>query len=325
MGVVDLLPLSSAAQTGLSWNELVNSGARRTVPIVTAWNTVDRSVSVRHDSLGWSNKSFWCLTLAPKKLCCVVFLESIWIDNNRYRVLVVMGEESWHKHAATKGASVVLLRASQFSWCLHTLSYIYTVVQDLQEEMREAFARRVHKNKIRKARLKLSTYDLCIPDSPGRWCKWWQLANNCSLSTKNFQSDTFKAEQIFFDVQGCPGQLQCGRSLWSCVSGGWVSLHIDMLRVCNLQQTPGMGRHSVQPQSQQKRLEIQMFWLPRVLYFVRLACRSRLMQWWSSSTWLGSRSRVHMCCKTYCIFWNCYVMQLGSCVPFFIEVFAWFS
>lgn len=132
---------------------------------------------------------------------------------------------------------------------------------------------------------------------------------------QTFSLTHFQRNRTSFDVQGCPGQLQCGRSLWGCMSGGWVTLihyhplafalcgcqHKSLLaqlrkNTSSLQQTLGMSRHKQRPtpKSRKRRLEIQMFWLPRVLHFVRLACRSRLIQWWSSSTWWGSQSRVHM-------------------------------
>ena len=132
---------------------------------------------------------------------------------------------------------------------------------------------------------------------------------------RTFSLTTFLAEQNFFWCPRLSWATSVRKILWSCMSGGWVTLihyyplafalcgcqHKSLLaqlrkNTSSLQQTLGMSRHKQRPtQSPEKRrLEIQMFWLPRVLYFVRLACRSRLIQWWSSSTWWGSQSRVHM-------------------------------
>lgn len=192
---------------------------------------------------------------------------------------------------------------------------------------------------------------------------------------QTFSLTHFQRNRTSFDVQGCPGQLQCGRSLWGCMSGGWVTLihyhplafalcgcqHKSLLaqlrkNTSSLQQTLGMSRHKQRPTPKSRKektrnsdvlttpstsfcplgLQIKTDTMVEQQHLVGISISSSYVDWLADMRYVENRYWINACstcpggskitgCKTYCMFWNCYMMQLGSCVPIFMKVFSWFS
>lgn len=244
--------------------------------------------------------------------------------------------------------------------------FLYTVVWDFAARDE---ARSVHKNKTRKTLWPLHSWLVR---------QVMQMVTNCQQLLLVDQElsvwPPFQRNRTSFDVQGCPGQLQCGRSLWSCMSGGWVTLihyyplafalcgcqHKSLLaqlrkNTSSLQQTLGMSRHKQRPTPKSRKektrnsdvlttpstlfcplgLQIKTDTMVEQQHLVGISISSSYVDWLADMRYVENRYWINACstcpggskitgCKTYCIFWNCYMMQLGLCSYFHRGVFLVF-